>query len=80
MDFHIFYQDVIKWMEANNQMIGQHGIQSDTYWDWVIGSVGYMCHKYDNHPLVQAQMYMFLNYLENSYKKAAGDKCGERYS
>lgn len=69
MDFHIFYQDVIKWMEANNQMVGQHTIQSDTYWDWVISSIGYMCEKYNNHPLVKAQMLMLLGYLENSYKQ-----------
>ncbi|MGY3766824.1 hypothetical protein ACWOAH_09895 [Vagococcus vulneris] len=67
MDFHSFYQDVIKWMEANNQMVGQHTNQSDTYWEWVIQSIGYMCQKYDNHPLVISQMLMFLNYLEDSY-------------
>lgn len=69
MDFHIFYQDVVKWMEANNQMVSQHTIKSEIYWDWVIKSVGYMCNKYDNHPLVKAQMIMFLAYLENSYKQ-----------
>lgn len=72
MDFHIFYQDVVKWMEANNQMVEQHTIQSDTYWDWVINSIGYMCNKYDNHPLVKAQMLMLLGYLENSYKQVMG--------
>lgn len=69
MDFHIFYQDVIKWMEANNQTVGQHGIQSDEYWEWVIHSVGYMCNKYDNHPLVSAQMEMFMRYLDNAYQE-----------
>lgn len=70
MDFHIFYQDVIKWMEANNQMISKYSIQSDTYWDWVVKSSGYMCNKYDNHQLVINQMMMLMNYLENIYKEA----------
>lgn len=72
MDYRAFYQDVIKWMDANNQMINKYTIQSDNYWDWVIQTAGYMCNKYGNHPLVVKQMSMFIDYLENSYKEVAG--------
>ena len=69
MDFHTFYQDVTKWMEANNLTVGKFGIESEHYWDWVIQSIGYMCNKYNNHQLVINQMNMLLSYLENSYKE-----------
>lgn len=69
MDYHAFYQDVIKWMDANNQMIAKYTIQGDQYWNWVIQTSGYMCNKYGNHPLVIKQMAMFLDYLETSYKE-----------
>ena len=72
MDFHAFYLDVIKWMEANNQMVAQHTNQSDIYWEWVMNTSGYMCDKYDNHPLVKAQMNMLIDYLQNSLKQVAG--------
>ena len=72
MDYHAFYQDVIKWMDANNQMIAKYTIQSDQYWNWVIQTSGYMCNKYGNHPLVLKQMNMLIDYLENSYKEVVG--------
>lgn len=72
MDYHSFYADVIKWMDANNQMIQKYTIKSDEYWTWVVQTTGYMCQKYGNHPLVISQMCLLIDYLEKSYKEVVG--------
>lgn len=72
MYYHAFYQDVIKWMDANNQIVAKYTIHSDQYWNWVIQTTGHMGNKYGNHPLVLKQMNMLIDYLENSYKEVVG--------
>lgn len=69
MNYHAFFQDVISWMDNVNEVVKQHSIFTNEYWDYVIKTSGELCNKYGNHPLVVAQMGMLITYLDNVYKQ-----------
>ena len=72
MNYREFFQDVTAWMDQINELVKQHSILTDEYWDHVVKSAGELCNKYGNHPLAAAQMSMLIEYLEKQYKTVRG--------
>lgn len=68
MDYKAFFADVADWINHCNQMAMRNGLDSDAFWRWVSTSLGEMCNKYDNNPLVNMQMTMLFQWLEGVYE------------
>ncbi|QOY37058.1 hypothetical protein AWH56_005295 [Anaerobacillus isosaccharinicus] len=69
MDYKAFYAKVADWIYQVNQNAIKFGMDSDEFWNWVADSIGEICNKYNNNPLVKKQMTMLHDWLEEIYQK-----------
>lgn len=67
MDYQKFYQEVVAWINEANNKAGQLGFESPDYWTWVTRSIGELCDRYGNNPLVIKQMNMLHDWLTEIY-------------
>lgn len=70
MNWDAFFQDLKKWMEASNEISKKYPITSDKYWEWLVGTIGLIGNRYDNHPLVVGILSSLIKYQEDNYKLA----------
>lgn len=69
IDIQAFYNEVVAWINQVNLLAGRYGIQSNEFWTWVARSIGDICEKYNNNPLVVKQMTMMYEWLDEIYTK-----------
>jgi hypothetical protein len=69
MDYQMFYNEVVEWINLGNQMAMKHGMNSDEFWNWVTSSTAEICKRYNNNPLVVKQMAMLFEWLDDVYAK-----------
>jgi hypothetical protein len=69
LDYQKFFSEVSGWINQSNQMAMKHGLNSDDFWNWVTSSIGEMCTRYKNNPLVVKQMAMLFEWLEEVYER-----------
>lgn len=74
MDYQKFFNEVVNWINQSNQMAMKYGLNSDEFWNWVTSSIGEMCTRYHNNPLVVRQMSMLFEWLEDVYTKGRKQK------
>ena len=67
MDYQAFFADIARWIHESNQQATKYGIRDERFWSWVSQSIGQMCDKYNNAPLVKKQMAMLYEWLEDIY-------------
>ena len=72
MDWDAFFRDVKKWMEASNEISKKHPITTDAYWSWLVGTLGLIGNRYNNHPLVVEILCSLIKFQEDNYKLAVG--------
>lgn len=71
MNWGDFFQDIQKWMQSSNEFMKQHPITSDEYWSWLVGTLGLIGDRYNNHPLVVGMLCSLIKYQEDNYKKVS---------
>lgn len=71
MNWDAFFQDVNKWMEASNEISKKYPITTDKYWEWLVGTIGIIGNRYNNHPLVVGMLCSLIKYQEDNYKKVS---------
>ncbi|MDF9845192.1 MULTISPECIES: hypothetical protein [unclassified Paenibacillus] len=69
MDYGAFFADVQAWIGQANQAAAHYGMSSPEFWQWVSGSAGSICSKYQDHPLAIKQMQMLSEWLEGVLEK-----------
>lgn len=69
LDYQKFFNEVVEWINQCNQMAMQHGMDSDTFWNWVTYSIGEISNRYQNNQLVMNQMVMLFHWIEDIYAK-----------
>lgn len=72
MNWDEFFQDIQKWMQASNQFMQQHPINSDDYWEWLVESIGALGNKYNNHPVAIRFLTVLIETQDENYKVATG--------
>lgn len=72
MDYQAFYNEIVAWINQVNLMATKHGMHSNDFWTWVARSIGEMCNKYNNNPLVVKQMAMMYEWLDEIYMQMKG--------
>ena len=71
MDYKAFYAEIADWVLQCNQMAVQHGMNSETFWKWVMDSSVAICGKYGNSELVLKQMVTLYVWLEEVNVRSA---------
>jgi len=74
VDYQKFFAEVTEWINQVNQMVVQHGMESDQFWNWVTQSMGEFGNKYANNKLVVKQMAMLYQWLEEVYAEGRNNK------
>lgn len=69
MDWHEFFNDLEKWMEASNIMIQRHSFTSEEYWKWLVETIGVIEKRYNNHPLVVMFLTDILIFQDKQYRQ-----------
>lgn len=72
MNWELFFRDLQKWMQASNEISKKHPITTDEYWHWLVGTIGLIGNRYNNHPLVNKILCALIEFQEENYKLAAG--------
>lgn len=67
MDYQKFFNEVVSWINEANDNAVKLGLESSEFWTWVTRSIGEMCNRYDNNPLVIKQMVMLHEWLDEIY-------------
>ncbi|OPA76638.1 hypothetical protein BVG16_15770 [Paenibacillus selenitireducens] len=68
MDYKVFYEDVVDWINQANQAAARFGMSNSEFWQWVAESSGALCLKYQDNRLVVKQMAMMVEWLEEVYE------------
>lgn len=69
MNWHNFFTDLEKWMQASNVMLNRDGFGSEQYWQWLIGTLGVIERRYHAHPLVVSILADVAKYQDECYKQ-----------
>ena len=69
MDWHEFFNDLEKWMEASNIMIQRHSFNSEEYWKWLVETIGVIEERYNKHPLVVMFLTDILIFQDKQYRR-----------
>ena len=77
-DYRKFMNEVVDWIEAQEDAAQRYGFGSVEYFEWVFESSGKLCDKYENHPFVSRQMLMIFEYIDEVFKnQKRGAKDGQ---
>ena len=71
-DYRKFMNEVVDWIEAQEEAAQRFGFGSEQYFDWVFKTSGQLCDKYENHPFVSRQMLMIFEYIDEVFKNQKG--------
>lgn len=71
MDYHKFLSDLANWMDQSNEQVKAIGFTNQSYWDWLVSSLGELCDKYDNHPLCTEIVSVMIKFQEDTFKKVS---------
>ena len=69
MNWHNFFNDLEKWMQASNTMLQREGLSSDKYWQWMIGTLNVIEQRCNHNPLVVKFLATIVDYQEKQYNK-----------
>jgi hypothetical protein len=70
MDYKIFFDDVLSWINECNGQAQKLGFFEQDFWDWAVETLNELCEKYHQDKLAQAQTAMLLDWLEDTWKEA----------
>ena len=68
-DYRKFMNEVVDWIEAQEDAAQRYGFGSVEYFNWVFESSGKLCDKYENHPFALRQMRMVYEHIDESAKQ-----------
>lgn len=74
VDWDAFFDDLKKWMEANNVMLQKYSFTSDEYWEWLVKTLSVIESRYHQHSLVVGFLSAILEYQENIWRKFYGNQ------
>lgn len=66
MNLNEFYNDVVNWINECNRQAVNLGMESESFWNWVMFSIGELSNKYNNE-LATMQLVMLVEWLEKIY-------------
>lgn len=67
-DYRKFMNEVVDWIEAQEDAAQRYGFGSVEYFNWVFESSGKLCDKYENHPFALRQMRMVYEHIDEAFK------------
>ena len=67
-DYRKFMNEVVDWIEAQEDAAQRCGFGSVEYFNWVFESSGKLCDKYENHPFALRQMLMVFEHIDEAFK------------
>ena len=68
-DYRKFMNEVVDWIEAQEDAAQRYGFGSVEYFNWVFESSGKLCDEYENHPFVRRQMLMVFEHIDEAAKQ-----------
>ena len=68
-DYRKFMNEVVDWIEAQEDAAQRYGFGSVEYFNWVFESSGKLCDKYENHPFALRQMRMVYEHIDEATKQ-----------
>lgn len=68
-DYRKFMNEVVDWIEAQEDAAQRYGFGSVEYFNWVFESSGKLCDKYENHPFALRQMRMVYEHIDEVAKQ-----------
>lgn len=68
LDYRKFMNEVVDWIEAQEDAAQRYGFGSVEYFNWVFESSGKLCDEYENHPFVRRQMLMVFEHIDEAFK------------
>lgn len=69
LDYRKFMNEVVDWIEAQEDAAQRYGFGSVEYFNWVFESSGKLCDKYENHPFALRQMRMVYEHIDEAAKQ-----------
>lgn len=67
-DYRKFMNEVVDWIEAQEDAAQRYRFGSVEYFNWVFESSGKLCDEYENHPFVRRQMLMVFEHIDEAFK------------
>jgi hypothetical protein len=72
MEYKQFFGECAMWvLEVNKQAI-KYGMDSDSFWQWIVQSSTQICERYNNNKLVINQMAMLVDWVQDIYRASKG--------
>lgn len=68
-DYRKFMNEVVDWIEAQEDAAQRYEFGSVEYFNWVFESSGKLCDKYENHPFALRQMRMVYEHIDEAAKQ-----------
>lgn len=68
-DYRKFMNEVVDWIETQEDAAQRYGFGSVEYFNWVFESSGKLCDKYENHPFALRQMRMVYEHIDEAAKQ-----------
>lgn len=68
-DYRKFMNEVVDWIEAQEDAAQRYGFGSVEYFNWVFESSGKLCDEYENHPFALRQMRMVYEHIDEAAKQ-----------
>lgn len=68
-DYRKFMNEVVDWIEDQEDVAQRYGFGSVEYFNWVFESSGKLCDKYENHPFALRQMRMVYEHIDEAAKQ-----------
>ena len=68
-DYRKFMNEVVDWIEAQEDAAQRYGFGSVEYFNWVFESSGKLCDKYENHPFALRQLRMVYEHIDEAAKQ-----------
>ena len=68
-DYRKFMNEVVDWIEAQEDAAQRYGFGSVEYFNWVFESSGKLCDNYENHPFALRQMRMVYEHIDEAAKQ-----------
>ena len=68
-DYRKFMNEVVDWIEAQEDAAQRYGFGSVEYFNWVFESSAKLCDKYENHPFALRQMRMVYEHIDEAAKQ-----------
>ena len=69
MNWHNFFNDLEKWMQASNVILQKDGLDSERYWQWLIETLEVIEVRYNRNPLVVKLLATIASFQDDQYKR-----------